>query len=592
MANGTGKHALGQHGDLSFDIATSWITALNNAVAHLDAGAFTACIAHDGWLRDLLVFAPDLRTHRGYEAIHSHLENTLAQAQISNLVLDDSPYGKPKASEFGPGMPIVETAFNFETPKATGKGYVRILPPSEGEAPTALCLMMMLSDWKGHEEIDHESGVFEGHNLSWQEVRDRRRAEIEKDPLAIVVGAAQSGLQVAARFRQMGIRTLVLEQTARVGDVWRNRYPTLALHTPRAHHCFLYQPYPSNWPEYTPRDKLAYWIEQYAETQDLVVWTSSSLEPTPKYNATTKRWDAVINRNGVPVVLHPAHIVIAVSMYGDPVVPSLAGAASFRGTILHASAFGGGAPFAGQTVVVVGAGNSAADVCQDLAFRGASAVTMVQRSATAVVSSAYLAATFGGAFPEGRPTYYSDLAFAGMPVGLLRELGKRVQPFAEKFDKEMLEGLKKSGFKLTDGPDHSGQILMVFDRGGGYFIDVGCASLIINGSVKVKQGTEIDRLTPTGVVFADGSEQEADAIILATGWRPVREKLRRIFGRDVIDHTSELWGVDEGGELRAGYKPSGQPGLWFATGDFAISRFYSKFLALFIKGIELGYFSS
>ena len=46
-------------------------------------------------------------------------------------------------------------------------------------------------------------------------------------------------------------------------------------------------------------------------------------------------------------------------------------------------------------------------------------------------------------------------------------------------------------------------------------IDVGCAELIISGKVKVKQGVEIDHLTDSTVVFTDGSELEADAIILA-----------------------------------------------------------------------------
>ena len=50
------------------------------------------------------------------------------------------------------------------------------------------------------------------------------------------VGAGQAGLQQAARNRQLGLRTLVVEQDARLGDVWRKRYPTLALHTPRSHH--------------------------------------------------------------------------------------------------------------------------------------------------------------------------------------------------------------------------------------------------------------------------------------------------------------------------------------------------------------------
>ncbi|THH07266.1 hypothetical protein EW145_g3496 [Phellinidium pouzarii] len=543
-----------------------------------------------GWFRDLLVFTPGLESRHGHASIRSHLKDTLGQAQLVNFKLDDNIFGQPHASGLGPDTPVIEAAFTFETPRALGKGYVRILYPHDGETPKAMMMMMMVSDWKGHEEIIYESGVYDEHNVSWGEIRAQRHAEIEKDPFVIVVGGAQTGLQVAARLRQHDIKTLVIEQTARVGDVWRNRYPTLALHTPRAQHCFLYQPYPSNWPKLTPRDKLASWLEQYAETQDLVVWTSSTLEPQPRYNSQTKRWDVVINRNGVPIALHPAHIVLATSIYGDPVIPPLLGIENFSGRVLHSSAFAGGKHFAGQRVIVVGAGNTSVDVCQDLVYCGAASVTMVQRSSSAVVSVKYLLQTFGMSFPEGKPTYYSDLASAGMPIGALCELGRKMQPIAEEYDKEMLEGLKKAGFKVKDGPDHSGQLYMVFDRGGGYFVDVGCASLIINGKVKVKQGTELDHLTSTGVVYKDGSDEEADAIILATGWHPIRDKLKRTFGEEVIDRTSELWGIDEEGELRAGYKPSGQPGLWFAAGDFAVSRFYSNFLALYIKGIELGYF--
>ena len=161
---------------------------------------------------------------------------------------------------------------------------------------------------------------------------------------------------------------------------------------------------------------------------------------------------------------------MAVSYLGDPILPSLPAESSFRGHIIHSSAFPGGEPFAGQRVVVIGAGNTSADICQDLVFRGAKSVTMVQRSSTTVVSDKYIAASFGKAFTEDRPVYYSDLAFAGLSIGALRELGKKVQPFAENFDKEMHDGLRKAGFKLTSGPDFSGQQLLFFDRHGGKWV--------------------------------------------------------------------------------------------------------------------------
>lgn len=52
----------------------------------------------------------------------------------------------------------------------------------------------------------------------------------------MLVGAGQTGLNIGARFKQMGIRTIIIEKNNRVGDVWRKRYPTLVLHTPRPHH--------------------------------------------------------------------------------------------------------------------------------------------------------------------------------------------------------------------------------------------------------------------------------------------------------------------------------------------------------------------
>ena len=53
------------------------------------------------------------------------------------------------------------------------------------------------------------------------------------------------------------------------------------------------------------------------------------------------------------------------------------------------------------------------------------------------------------------------------------------------------------------------------DTGYVEVIDVGCAALIIEGKVKIKQGVEIDHLKKDSVVFTDGSELEADAIIFA-----------------------------------------------------------------------------
>lgn len=190
------------------------------------------------------------------------------------------------------------------------------------------------------------------------------------------------------------------------------------------HLIVLYQSYPNNWPTFTPRDKLADWLEQYAISQDLAIWTNSRPLPTPAYDAATKRWTIVIERAGNHVTLHPAHIVVASGTVGAPRIPSVLGAELFTGTNIHSSAYGGGKSFMGKRTLVVGAGNSAADICQDLAFHGAKEVTMLQRSSTCVVSAEGVAQVAGMLWPPNVPTDVADFKVQAMPYLLVREISR------------------------------------------------------------------------------------------------------------------------------------------------------------------------
>src|SRR4051794_33889055 len=91
-----------------------------------------------------------------------------------------------------------------------------------------------------------------------------------------------------------------------------------------------------------------------------------------------------------------------------------------------------------------------------------------------------------------------------------------------RFDADLLSGLSRAGFGLDNGPDNAGLFAKYLQRGGGYYIDVGTSKLIIDGNIKVKHGQEIASILPHGVRFADGTEIEADDIILATGYTNMR----------------------------------------------------------------------
>jgi hypothetical protein len=311
-------------------IAASWLSNFSQAVSvPADVSAAVDCFILDGWLRDVLVFTWDTRTIHGHDALVNYLSSSLARAKMRDLKLSDEAVLRPALD---PRFSAVAAGFTFSTPIATGKGHFALQRAGGADDATekwkALSVFVMLDDLKGHEENGAEDGVYGGHTISWTDVRQERRTFIESDPYVLIgvyiaavpdpgsrnfsaVGGGQNGLNVAARFKQMNIPALVIEATERVGDVWRKRYPMMTLHTIKHNHEMLYHPYPNNWPTYTPRDKLADWLEQYAISQDLVVWTNSHPVPTPSFDPATGKWTVVVSRNGSLVTIHPSHIVLA-----------------------------------------------------------------------------------------------------------------------------------------------------------------------------------------------------------------------------------------------------------------------------------------
>ncbi|KAI5118884.1 hypothetical protein M0805_003559 [Coniferiporia weirii] len=573
-------------------IAKEWLSAFASATSENDLAALSSLFVAEGYFRDLLTFSWDFRTIKGRAQIEAFLADKLPSRQPTKFQIDvSSNYLVPTVDETTPGPKSVVAAFTFETNDALGRGSVRLVrdPGSNEDASEwkAISVLTAVEDWKGFNDVSRD---IRAHDKiwTWTDELSRRRKIAESNPEVLIVGGGQAGLQTAACLSQLGISNLVVEKEARIGDNWRQRYPTLKLHVSRAYCQLLYQQFPSTWPKYTPKDKLADWLEQYAVTQDLFVWTSSIIENNPRYDEETKKWDVIINRDGHRFTLHPSHLVMALSTFGDGIAPTIPGQKLFEGSQVHSSRFRGGAAYSGQNVLVVGAGNSASDICVDLVGHNAKSVTMLQRSATCVPSRKFVNSLITALFPENVPVAVTDFKTCGTPTKLMLETMRGMQPMIHEHDKAMRENLEKAGFKLTDGPGGSGFVELGFTRGGGSFFDSGCASLISNGSVKVKQGVEIARMSENSVVFSDGSELEVDAVVFATGFETIRVTYRRMLGASIVDKTSEIWGLDEEGEVKGVYRPTGQPGLWYAAGDFSFSRTYARRLALLIKAGELG----
>jgi hypothetical protein len=120
------------------------------------------------------------------------------------------------------------------------------------------------------------------------------------------------------------------------------------------------------------------------------------------------------------------------------------------------------------------------------------------------------------------PTEDADLTFMSIPNHILKRLHVDGTKEIAKRDAKLLDGLTKAGFMLDKGPDDSGFFMKYFQRGGGYYIDVGASQLIVDGKIKMKQGVEITSVNAHSLTFADGTELLANEIIFATGYSNMR----------------------------------------------------------------------
>jgi putative flavoprotein involved in K+ transport len=157
-----------------------------------------------------------------------------------------------------------------------------------------------------------------------------------------------------------------------------------------------------------------------------------------------------------------------------------------------------------------------------------------------------------------------------------------------ELDRELVDGLQKIGFKFDMGDDGAGHQMKYFRRGGGYNLDAGSSALMIKGEIGLLQFERIERFAADGVQLKDGTTVPADILVLATGYFPQRELVRRALGDEMAERIGPVWGIGEDGELNNMFKRTPQQGVWFIAGGLSQCRINSKYLALQIKAMELG----
>lgn len=569
-------------------LAKQWLDQFESALQSGHQAALAALFLQDGHWRDMYAFTWTLTPCQGPDAIATLLLGRQTETQACGFAVarDRTPPRRVTRT----ALDLIEAFFQFETKIGRCYGVLRLLAKEPGKA---FQLMTSLHELKGHEEkVGKRRRTGEAYSrnfggVNWKEQRAATQTYTDREPTVLVVGGGQAGLSLAARLTHLAVDTLVIDRLPRVGDCWRTWYHSLALHNPTDYNHLPYMPFPLNWPVYLSKDMVADWFEAYAWAQEVNFWTSTELA-SGRYDEAAGRWNAVVRNTttGEKRTLHPKHLVFANGLVGFPHIPDLPGIQTFKGEVMHTTAFTNGANWSGKKALVLGTGTSAHDVAQELHSYGAD-TTLIQRGATMVLSIDPSAKLTYGVYQDVPLDDGDMLAMTSTLPVLTRTLQLITQRMAE-LDRKMIDGLTARGFKWHDGDDHAGHNMMIRKRYGGYYLDTGCADLIINGEIGLLQYENVERFAEGGALLRDGTVKPADLIVLATGFASQEVLVGKLLGEDIARKVGPIWGVAPDGEMSNMWKRTAQEGLWFVGGSFANCRIFSRYVALQIKAVEEG----
>ena len=295
---------------------------------------------------------------------------------------------------------------------------------------------------------------------------------------------------MAARCQALGIKTLIIERNERIGDNWRQRYEALSLHFPHYADHLPYMSYPGHWPIYTPAAKLGDWLEAYYNALELKAWTNSQVE-TCEQDLETHEWTVTIERGGYGQrTVRPKHVVMATSLAGVPMLPTIDGMDEFGGVIRHSTAHDSSRTWVGKKVLVVGTSSSGMDCAFDFARRGVD-VTLLQRSPTYIMSLTNSVPKIIGNYipgPNTLPIEANDRIAYSMPTAPAEPLSRRMTQQLCDEDRPLLDGMEKAGFKCYQGQRGTGTNTLGLTRNGGFYFEAGACEYVINGKIKVEQG--------------------------------------------------------------------------------------------------------
>ncbi|MFE4918027.1 flavin-containing monooxygenase [Streptomyces sp. NPDC056661] len=354
-----------------------------------------------------------------------------------------------------------------------------------------------------------------------------------------VVGGGPGGLAAAAALREQGVRAVVLEKTGSVGASWRGHYDRLHLHTTRRWSALPGLAMPRRFGRWVSRDHVVRYLEKYVEHHELEVVTGVEVTRIDR-TADGTGWQ--LTATGGRVLTGRA-VVVATGFNHTPRIPDWAGRDTFAGELVHACDYRNPAPYAGKDVLVVGIGNTGAEIAVDLVEGGASRVRIAVRTVPHIVRRS----------TAGWPAQATGILVRRLPVRLVDRAGRLMAKVA-------VPDLTEQGLPRPD----TGLYSRVKD-GAIPVQDVGLIDAVRGGHVLPV--ATVESFDKDAVVLADGTRITPDAVIAATGYRRALEPL--VGHLDVLDARGRP-------VVHGGRTPKHAPGLYFTGFTNPISGMFRE----------------
>ncbi len=308
-----------------------------------------------------------------------------------------------------------------------------------------------------------------------------------------IVGAGASGLAVAKIFAERGIAFDCFEAQGDVGGLWNPESPhavygSTYLNSSKKLSRYPGFNFPEEWPHYVSCGQAQSYLRAYAK--------EFGLYPRITFNTRVARaerdeagggWRVTLEGESAPRLY--TGLVVANGHHWQPNLPTYPG--TFDGEILHSHDVKSKEQVRAKRVLVVGAGNSAVDILSDAALDGAGAVHSMRRS-----------------------YYFFPKMVFGKPTDSFIDLTSRWP-----LPRSVMRGLYKLGMRVLVGP-HWRYGLPAPDHDLFEAHPTACTTYldhVVHGRIAVKPG--IERLDGKRVVFTDGTSEEIDLLVYATGFR-------------------------------------------------------------------------